>query len=119
MKDQVLIEGLGVETTIGVYEWERNIKQRVMLDLQFETDISPAAAEDDLKLALDYDAISRRVTSFVSESRFLLIESVAEKTAQLILDEFAVQSLRIKVSKPGAIDNADNVAVLIERTKGS
>lgn len=117
MKDQILIEGLQVETTIGVYDWERNIRQTVIVDLQLETDITPAAARDELSLALDYDAIGRRLTAFISESRFLLIESMAERTAQLILDEFEVQTLRVKVSKPGAIGNANNVAVQIERTR--
>lgn len=115
-KDRVLIEGLTTLATIGVYEWEKTIKQKLILDLEMAWDNQPAGENDDVALCLDYFKVSQAVTNFITSTAFELIESVAERVAQLIIQQFAVKWIKIKVSKPSAIANATNVAVVIERT---
>ena len=115
-KDKVLIEGLTVLTTIGVYEWEKTIKQKLILDLEMSWDNKPAGESDDVSLCLDYFLVSQSVTSFIQSTQFELIECVAERVAQLVIQKFSVQWLKVKVSKPGAIANVSNVAVVIERS---
>ncbi|MCX8642354.1 MULTISPECIES: dihydroneopterin aldolase [unclassified Gilliamella] len=115
-KDRVLIEGLTTLATIGVYEWEKTIKQKLILDLEMAWDNQPAGEHDDVALCLDYFKVSQAVTDFITSTAFELIESVAERVAQLIIQQFAVKWIKIKVSKPSAIANATNVAVVIERT---
>ena len=114
-KDRVLIEGLEVRTVIGIYDWEREIRQMVRLDLEMMWDISAAARSDDIADALDYKAVSKRLISFVEASSFGLIEALAEHCANIVMEEFAVPWLRLKMSKPGAVRGSENVAVLIER----
>ena len=115
MKDIVFIKRLTVETTIGVYDRERSIRQIVCLDIEMLTDISRAAGSDRIGDALDYKAIADRVTSYTKNGRFFLLEALAENLATLILDEFGVGWLRLRVCKPGAVQNADNVGIVIER----
>ncbi|OCG16832.1 dihydroneopterin aldolase [Gilliamella sp. App6-5] len=115
-KDRVLIEGLTVLTTIGVYDWEKTIKQKLILDLEMAWDNQPAGESDNVSLCLDYFKVSQSITQFIESSKFELIECVAEKVAEMIIKQFAVNWLKVKVSKPNAIVNAQNVAVLIERT---
>ncbi|QYN46975.1 dihydroneopterin aldolase [Gilliamella sp. ESL0405] len=115
-KDRVLIEGLTLFTTIGVYQWEKNIKQKLILDLEMAWDNQPAGKTDDVSLCLDYFAVSQTITTFIQSNQFELIECVAERIAELVIEKFGVNWLRIKVSKPDAIANAGNVAVVIERT---
>jgi len=115
MHDRVFVEGLAVETVIGVYDWERDIKQRLVFDLEMLWDNSPAAQSDDINKALDYDALSRFITSYVESTKFELIETVAEEVASRIMAEFSIPGLRLKLSKPGAVANAQNVAVQICR----
>ena len=114
--DRVLIEGLAVETVIGVYDWERNIQQRLVFDIEMQTDISKAAQTDDLEYTLDYDAISRAVIALAENSEYQLVESLAEALAAMIVSEFSVSWLKLKVSKPNALSAARNVAVQIERS---
>jgi 7,8-dihydroneopterin aldolase/epimerase/oxygenase len=114
--DRVLIEGLTVLTTIGVYEWEKTIKQKLILDLEMAWNNKPAGESDNVSLCLDYFLVSQAITQFIESNQFELIESVAENIAKLIIQKFAVQWLKVKVSKPSAIANANNVAVMIERT---
>lgn len=116
-KDRVLIEGLTVLTTIGVYDWEKTIKQKLIVDLEMAWDNQPAGSSDDVSLCLDYFLVSQAITSFIENSQFELIESVAEQVAELIIQQFLVDWLKVKVSKPSAIVNASNVAVVIERSK--
>jgi len=113
--DYVLIEGLEVRTVIGIYDWEREIRQTVRLDLKMAWDISKAAQSDDIADALDYKSVSKRLISYVEASSFGLIESLAEECAKIVTDEFHVRWLRLKMSKPGAVRGSENVAVLIER----
>jgi len=113
--DRVLIEGLEVRTVIGIYDWEREIRQTVRLDLEMAWDISRAAQTDSIEDTLDYKAVSKRLIAFVESSSFGLIESLAEHCADIVLHEFGVPWLRLKMSKPGAVRGSENVAVLIER----
>jgi len=113
--DLVLIEGLEVRTVIGIYDWEREIRQTVRLDLEMAWDISKAGKSDNIEDTLDYKAVSKRLIDFVEASEFGLIESLAEHCAAIVRDEFHVSWLRLKMSKPGAVRGSENVAVLIER----
>lgn len=114
--DQVFISGLEIETVIGVYDWERTIRQRLVLDLDMAWDIRAAAAQDDLSLTLDYAAVSQRVIDYACSTQFELIETLAERVAALILGEFAVPWLRLRITKPGAVPEATGgVGVIIER----
>lgn len=115
--DYVVIEGLEVRTVIGIYDWEREIRQTVRLDLKMAWDISKAAKTDDIADTLDYKSVSKRLISYVEGSSFGLIEALAEECTKIVLNEFNVPWLRLKMSKPGAVRGSENVAVIIERGK--
>jgi dihydroneopterin aldolase len=113
--DIVFIRGLRADTVIGVYAWERKVRQTVVLDLEMAADNRCAAASDAVEDALDYAAVSARLLSFINDSEFSLIESLAEQVASIVLAEFGVPWLRLRLSKPGAVAQAKDVGVLIER----
>lgn len=113
--DIVFIHELKIKTTIGVFDWERKIKQIVSFDLEMACDISKAAESDELADALDYKAISKRIIDFVESSSFELVERLAEQVASLVLNEFNVPWLRLTLSKPGALRGARDVGIRIER----
>ncbi|MBA1377365.1 dihydroneopterin aldolase [Pseudomonas brassicacearum] len=113
--DRVFIEGLEVDTVIGAYDWERGIRQCLRLDLSFAWDNRPAAAGDDLALALDYASVSARIQAFAEQAQFQLVETFAERLAKELMDEFEITWLRLKVTKPGAVPAASGVGVEIER----
>ncbi len=113
--DLVYIEDLRVETVIGIYDWERQVRQVVTLDLQMGVDILPAAETDDIEHALNYKAVSDRLIMFIEGSEFLLLEAMAEQVAEILQDEFGVRWLRLKLGKPGAVPQAKTVGVQIER----
>ena len=115
-KDIIFIEGLEIETIIGVYEHERDIKQKVVLDIEMTLPESDAASSDDLRHTVDYDAVSKLVTSYVIDTQYQLIESLAEQVASLVLGAFATDSLKLKLSKPGAVKNAKSVGLIILRS---
>ena len=115
--DKVFITGLRATAVIGIYDWEREIRQNLRLDLEMQTDIRRAAASEDIADALDYEKISNRVRDFVEQSEFLLVETLAEQLAGLLIAEFNVPWLRLSVHKPGAIEFADDVGVVIERQR--
>ena len=115
-KDIIFIEGLEIETIIGVYEHERDIKQKVLLDIEMTLPESDAANSDDLRHTVDYDAVSKLVTSYVIDTQYQLIESLAEQVASLVLGAFATDSLKLKLSKPGAVKNAKSVGLIILRS---
>lgn len=117
MKDRVFIEGLAVITTIGIYEWEKTIKQKLILDIEMAWDNHLAGKSDDVTLCLDYAAVSEAICKHITMGKFGLIECVAEEVANLILERFSVPWIRVKVSKPTAISAANNVGVIIERKK--
>jgi 2-amino-4-hydroxy-6-hydroxymethyldihydropteridine diphosphokinase len=113
--DKVFIEGLEIEALIGIYDWERRIRQPLVFDLEMAFDNRGPAASDDIADTLDYKAVSKRLVGFVSESSCGLVETLAEQCAQLVLREFAVEWLRLKLRKPGAVRGARAVGVEIER----
>lgn len=113
--DIVYIRGLQVETVIGIYDWERTIRQTVCIDLEMATDIRAAANRDDIDQTLNYKAISDRLITVISQSEFLLLEALAEEVATLVMDEFSVPWLRLQLGKPGAVPQASDVGVIIER----
>ena len=117
--DIIFIEALRVETVIGVYDWERRIRQPVIIDLEMGTDIAQAAASDDVVDALDYKAVSKRVQQVVAESSFFLVETLTERVATLVLDEFSVPWVRVRLNKVGALRGAAGVGVVIERRRGT
>lgn len=113
--DRVLIEELKLEATIGIFEWEKRIRQRLVFDLELATDAARAAASDDIADAHDYKAVSKRLRALVEGGEFRLVESVAEAVAAVIVGEFGVGWVRVAVRKPGAVTGAKNVGVVIER----
>lgn len=113
--DMIYIRDLEISTVIGIFDWERKIRQTVSLDFDFATDIRRAAASDNIADALDYKAITKRVISFVEKSEFQLVETLAERTAALVLEEFPVSWLRLRLGKPGALRGSRDVGVQIER----
>jgi len=113
--DIVYIRELQIETIIGIYDWEREIKQIVSLDLEMAADIRKAAETDDIQYALNYKAVSKRLIQFIAESEFLLVETMAEKVAALVMSEFNVPWVKLRLSKPGAVRGARDVGMLIER----
>jgi len=117
--DKVFIEGLTIDTLIGVYDWERRIRQPLMFDLEMAFDNRQPARTDNIADTLDYKAVSKRMTAYVQDSSFALVETLAERCAQLVLDEFDVTWLRLKLSKPGAVRGAKAVGVMIERTRSN
>ena len=110
----VYIRGLRAEAVIGIHPWEREIRQALVLDLEMASDTPRAAATDHIADALDYAAIADRVTGLVEASEYQLIETLAEAVARAVCDEFDVPWLRLRLSKPGAVDAADDVGVVIE-----
>ena len=104
--DLVFIEALQVYTTIGVYDWEQTIKQKLVFDIEMAHDNRPAAETDDVSFALDYAKVSQRIIEFVSSQNFALIETVSEQVAALIQTEFSVPWVRIKLTKPDAVAQA-------------
>ncbi len=113
--DTVFIEGLRAHTVIGVYDWERRVRQTVVLDLELANDNRLAAADENLEHTLDYAAIAGRLTAYIEQSECLLVETLAEQLAALLREEFNVPWLRLRLGKPGAVPNARVVGVEIER----
>lgn len=113
--DIVFIEALEIDTVIGIYDWERKITQKVVLDIEMAFDNHRPAASDDIADTLDYKSVSKRLIAFVGESKFGLVESLAEHCASIIREEFGVVWLRLKLSKPGAVTGSRAVGVVIER----
>lgn len=113
--DIVFIEALEIDTVIGIYDWERTITQKVVLDIEMAFDNRPPAASDALADTLDYKAVSKRLIAFVGASSFGLVESLAERCAAIIREEFGVAWVRLKLSKPGAVTGSRAVGVVIER----
>ena len=110
----VYIKGLRAQTVIGVYEWERHIRQTLVLDLEMASDTTLAAASDEIAHALDYATLSKQVIALVEGSEYQLIETLADAVAKMIMRDFAVPWLRLCLSKPGAVAEAEDVGVIIE-----
>lgn len=113
--DKVFIESLEIDCVIGIYDWERKITQRVVLDIEMAFDNAKPAASDDIADTLDYKAVSKRLIAYVGASSFGLVETLAERCADIIRSEFGVPWLWLKLSKPGAVTGSKAVGVIIER----
>lgn len=113
--DIVYIRDLRIETVIGIYDWEREIRQTVSLDLEMGTDIARAAQSDSIEDTLDYKAVAKRLIQFVGDSEFQLVETLAERVAAIVLNEFQVPWVKLRLSKPGAVTGSRDVGVIIER----
>lgn len=113
--DIVYLHDLKIDTVIGIFDWERRVRQTITLDLDMATDIRKAAASGDITDTLDYKAVSKRLIDFVGHSEFHLVETIAERVAAIVLAEFNVPWLRVRVNKKGAVRGAMDVGVIIER----
>ena len=114
--DIIFLHDLRIDTIIGVFDWERRIKQTVILDIDMAFDIQRAASTDCIDDALDYKAVAKRLITFVEGSAFQLVESLAEHVAAILLAEFRIPWVRIRVNKQGAVRGAQDVGVIIERS---
>lgn len=113
--DKIFLSDLKVDTVIGIWEWERRIRQTVVIDLEMSADIAKAAASDDVADTLNYKSVAKRIQGFVADSSFQLVETLAERIAGIIREEFDVSWVSVRVNKPGAIRGSKAVGVAIER----
>lgn len=113
--DIIYLHDLKIECIIGIWEWERRVKQTIILDLDMAADIRRAATTDSIEDTLNYKAVSKRLIEFVGQSRYQLVETLAEKIAEILLTEFKLKWVRVRVNKKGAVRGAGDVGVIIER----
>ena len=118
LMDKIKLTELTVNTVIGIWDWEKRNPQKVVFDIEMSTDINKASKSDSIKDALDYKAISKRVKQYALENQFDLIETLADKVAQIILNEFEGSWVQLTISKPYAIRDSKNVSLMIERSRG-
>ena len=116
-RDIIYLHDLKIETVIGVFDWERQIRQTISIDLDMATDIRKAASSDAIADTLNYKAVAKRLISFVGDSDFQLVETLAERIAEIVINEFNVEWLKLRVNKKGAVRGANDVGVLIERSQ--
>jgi 7,8-dihydroneopterin aldolase/epimerase/oxygenase len=115
--DIIYLNDLRIETIIGIYDWERKTKQTVILDIEMGTDISKAAASDDIEDTINYKAVAKRLFSFVGESEFELVEKLAESITDILINEFNVPWCKLRLNKQGALRGVRDVGIIIERGK--
>ena len=113
--DIIFLSGLTTECIIGIWDWERRVKQKVVIDLEMGSDIRKAARTDVIEDTLDYKGVAKRLLSFVGESEFQLVETLAERIARVVVTEFDVPWVRVRLNKQGAIRGSRDVGILIER----
>ncbi|MFM1892707.1 MAG: dihydroneopterin aldolase [Pseudomonadota bacterium] len=113
--DIVFLRELRIDTVIGIFDWERRTRQTIILDLEMSADIARAAASDHIDDTLNYKAVAKRLIQFVGASDFQLVETLAERCAQIIREEFGVRWVRLTLNKKGAVRGASDVGVIIER----
>jgi dihydroneopterin aldolase len=113
--DIIFLNGLKIDTLIGIFDWERKAKQSIILDIEMAFDITKAANSDAIEDTLNYKAVYDRLVEFVGQSEFFLIEKLAEEIALLLQNEFAISWLRLKLNKKGAVGDNLDVGVIIER----
>jgi len=113
--DIIFLGGLEATTIIGIYDWERETKQTLVLDIEMAFDIKKAAETDDIQYTLDYKAVSERVVSFIEQSEYYLVEKLIEEIANLLINEFNTPWVKVKLNKRGAISRAKDVGIIIER----
>jgi 7,8-dihydroneopterin aldolase/epimerase/oxygenase len=113
--DKIFVHALKTETIVGIFDWERQVKQTVLIDIEFSADIRKAALSDSIDDTLNYKGVAKRVLAFVDVSSFHLVETLAEHIAMLVLQEFGVAWVSVALSKPGAIRSSRDVGVMLER----
>jgi dihydroneopterin aldolase len=113
--DIIYLHDLKIDTVIGIWDWERRTTQRIVVDLDMAMDVSKAAASDRIEDTVNYKAVAKRVIAFVGGSQFALVETLTEKIAEIVLTEFGVSWVRVRVNKKGAIRGAADVGVIVER----
>jgi dihydroneopterin aldolase len=113
--DKIFLSALNVECIVGIWEWERRVKQTVIIDLEMAADIRRAAASDRIEDTIDYKKVAKRLLAFVGESQFHLVETLAEQIARVIVTEFGVSWVKVRLNKQGAIRGARDVGIEIER----
>jgi dihydroneopterin aldolase len=116
--DKIFIHALKTEAIIGIFDWERQVKQTVIVDIEISADITKAALSDSIDDTLNYKRLAKRVLAFVEESKFHLVETLAEHVAMLLLEDFGIAWVRLSLSKPGAIRSSRDVGVMLERDRG-
>ena len=114
--DKIFINDLQVETVIGIFDWEREIKQTISINLEMEFDISKAAESDDINDSLDYKKVSKRIISLCEKADSYLVENLIEKIAQVVLKEFPVSKVTVSLEKPGALRGSKSVGIKITRS---
>lgn len=115
--DKIFVSSLAIECVVGIWEWERRVKQTVVLDLEMATDIRKAASTDHIDDTIDYKRVSKRLITFVGESQFQLVETLTERIAELIITEFGVSWVKVRLNKRGALRGARDVGIEIERRR--
>jgi dihydroneopterin aldolase len=115
--DKIFLKELTTETVIGIFDWEREVKQTVAIDLEMSADIRRAARSDSIQDTLNYKAVAKRLLAFIQGSRFQLVETLAEEVARVVLTEFPVEWVKVTLHKPGAIRFSRDVGVMIERSR--
>ena len=113
--DKIFIKNIEVETIIGIFEWEREVKQSVFIDIEIDLNLQKSGATDKISNSLDYKKISKRIINFTIGSKFKLIESLADKIAKIVLNEFNVKRVSVSVKKQGALRGSELVGVNIVR----
>jgi dihydroneopterin aldolase len=113
--DRIFITALAADTIIGIHDWEREVRQRVEVDLEMWVDLAAAAQSDAIEDTLNYKSVAKRVLAFVQESRFRLVEALAGEIARIVLTEFKVARVRVTLHKPGAVRHSKDVGVIVER----
>ena len=117
--DKIYVEDLRVKATIGIFDWEKKIKQEVSISYEIPHDNKKAAAADAIETTTDYKSITKAIITFVESNKFELVETFAEKIAEMVIKDFNIAEIRLRVSKPGALRYSKDVGVIIERDKNS
>jgi dihydroneopterin aldolase len=116
-QDIIFLGGLTTECIIGIWDWERRVKQKIVLDIEMAADIRKAAATDHIDDTLDYKRVSKRLLQFVGDSQFQLVETLTERIAEIVVTEFDVPWVRVRLNKQGAIRGSRDVGILVERRR--
>jgi dihydroneopterin aldolase len=114
--DKIYLKELKTEAIIGIFDWERQVKQTVLIDLEMSADVRKAALSDSIEDTLNYKRVAKRLLEFIEGSSFHLVETLAEHIAMLVIEEFGVQWIKVTLNKPGAVRSSRSVGIIIERT---
>jgi dihydroneopterin aldolase len=117
MTDTIFLSGLTAECIIGIWDWERKVRQKVVIDLEMAADIRRAAASDHIDDTLDYKKVSKRLQQFIEQSQFQLVETLTDRIAQIVITEFGVPAVKVRLNKQGALRGSRDVGIVIERCR--